>query len=396
MKRTHCRRGQALAPLLYAVLLASCAVAPERSPSGTGTTGQPPAAPAPTAPSPAATLPEQRGDDGSVDLWEQLRATFAMDDCDGDPAIGRWAARFTHSPKHFEQNLQRSLPRLRYIQSVAAAHQVAGEFVLLPWVESRYQPVRGRGGAPAGMWQIVPATAGSLGLPVSRGFDGRMDVAASTEAVMGMLHRYYVQFGDWRMADYAFNAGEFAIRKLVAKHGMPPATPTVPKLPVRNVTREHLIKLLAIACVVRQPERFGVHLPTLPTEEHLVAVPIEHPMSMTAAAAHAGMSVDALRRYNAAFLDNRIDPQLSSSLLLPGNRVDQFVEAMRQATTADDAPPVAANPSPPAATYRVRKGDSLWTISRKHGVTVKQLKRWNGLHGNAVHPGQELQLGAPD
>jgi membrane-bound lytic murein transglycosylase D len=377
-------------------LLASCAtVAPERSPSGSGSnqTSLPPV----TTPSSPTTRPEKNDDTAPVDLWEQLRGSFAMDDCDGDPAIGRWAARFTHDPKRFEQNLQRSLPRLRYIQDVAEAHQVAGEFVLLPWVESRYEPVRGRGGAPAGMWQIVPATAGSLGLPVNRGFDGRMDVAASTEAVMSMLHRYYAQFGDWRLTDYAFNAGEFAVRKLVAKHGTPPAEPVIPKLPVRNVTREHLIKLLAIACVIRQPERFGVHLPTLPTAEHLVAVPIEHPMSMTAAAAHAGMSVDALRRYNAAFLDNRIDPQLSGALLLPGNRVDQFVEAMRQATAADDAPPVAADPPPPHITrYKVRKGESLWTISKKHGVTVKQLKRWNSLRGDAVHPGQELRLTAPD
>jgi len=313
-----------------------------------------------------------------------------MDDCDADPAILHWAGRFTASPKRFERYLQSTLPRLRFIQAIAAKHQVAGEFVLLPWVESRYRPVPGHGRQPGGMWQIVPVTAGALGLKVSRRFDGRMDVEASTEAVMSMLQRYYQQFGDWRLVDYAFNAGEFAVRKLVARHGMPPPNPAIPQLPVRNVTREHLIKLLAIACVVREPGRFQVTLPTLPEDQHLVAVPIEHPMTVATAASHAGMTVDALRRYNAAFLDNRIDPAHASSLLLPGNRVDQFVEAVRKAGAAADAPPPIR-----AAEHTVGKGETLWEIARRYGLSVKQLAHWNALRGNRIHPGQRLLLEPP-
>ena len=387
MSRQARRRARRLVPLAT-VLLASCASLPPSAPGGRGqlpppsatiTLPQPPVAATPT-PAPQAT----------PDSWDALRASFAMEDCDADPAIMHWARQFTANRDGFEQQMAASLQRLRFIQSVAARHRVAGEFVLLPWVESRFRPVRGRHGQPGGMWQIMPITAKALGLRVNRRFDGRMDVEAATDAVMSLLQRYYEQFGDWRLVDYAFNAGEFAVRRLVSAHGAPPPQPAIPRLPVRKVTREHLIKLLAIACVVREPARFGVTLPTLPEDRRLVAVPIDHPMTVATAASHAGMSVDALRRYNAAFLDNRIDPAHASSLLLPGNRVDQFVEAMRKAGTAGDAPPPLK-----IREHTVRPGETLWQIARRYRLSTRQLERWNRLAGSRIRPGQKLRLEPP-
>ena len=398
MIRSHARLIRPLAPLL-AALLAACATAPSPKPSpaprlvspnqsSTAAAAPPPATPAKESESTSTPTSEP---------WSRLRASFAMADCDSDPAVQAWAHRFTANPRRFEQRLAQSLPRLRFIQGIAEKHRVAGEFVLLPWVESRYLPVQGRGRQPAGMWQIVPATAGSLGLRVNRHFDGRMDVAAATEAVMTMLRRYQDQLQDWRLTDYAYNAGEYAVRKLVARHGAPPEQPVIPKLPVKNVTREHLIKLLAIACVIREPDRFQVELPTLAKEQHLVAVPIEHPMSMASAAKHAGMSIDTLRDYNAAFLNNRIDPNFAPTLMLPDNRVDQFVQAMRNAGESEETSvPSDQAPAGKAPSHTVRPGESLWLIAKRTGVGVQQLRRWNGLHDNRVHPGQVLHLAPPD
>jgi membrane-bound lytic murein transglycosylase D len=46
-----------------------------------------------------------------------------------------------------------------------------------------------------------------------------------------------------------------------------------------------------------------------------------------------------------------------------------------------------------STTYKVRNGDSLWKIAHRHNVTVAQLSRWNGLKQNAViKPGQKLVI----
>ena len=46
--------------------------------------------------------------------------------------------------------------------------------------------------------------------------------------------------------------------------------------------------------------------------------------------------------------------------------------------------------------HTVRSGESLWTIARKVGVKVDQLRAWNALeHGAVLRPGQKLYL-SPD
>jgi len=39
------------------------------------------------------------------------------------------------------------------------------------------------------------------------------------------------------------------------------------------------------------------------------------------------------------------------------------------------------------AYYRVRRGDSLWTIGRRFNVSPAKLRQWNNLRSNLIHPG---------
>ncbi len=53
-----------------------------------------------------------------------------------------------------------------------------------------------------------------------------------------------------------------------------------------------------------------------------------------------------------------------------------------------------AGPEP--VLYQVVAGDSLWRIANSHGVTVGQLKEWNGLRSDAIDVGQVLRIFPPD
>ena len=46
-------------------------------------------------------------------------------------------------------------------------------------------------------------------------------------------------------------------------------------------------------------------------------------------------------------------------------------------------------------THIVRRGESLGVISRKYRCYTSQLKQWNKLRGNTIHPGQRLIVYAP-
>jgi membrane-bound lytic murein transglycosylase D len=42
--------------------------------------------------------------------------------------------------------------------------------------------------------------------------------------------------------------------------------------------------------------------------------------------------------------------------------------------------------------YQVRSGDSLWTIARRHNISPEEIKRWNNLKDNTIYPGNRLIL----
>ncbi|MEL7160721.1 MAG: LysM peptidoglycan-binding domain-containing protein, partial [Bacteroidota bacterium] len=52
-----------------------------------------------------------------------------------------------------------------------------------------------------------------------------------------------------------------------------------------------------------------------------------------------------------------------------------------------------SNPNVPAAQYHsVVKGETLYAISRKYGLTVPQLQQLNGLRGTTISVGQQLRV----
>ncbi|HEY9131686.1 MAG TPA: LysM peptidoglycan-binding domain-containing protein [Dyella sp.] len=393
-------------PLALTGLLAACVSAPPKSPHSAPDIAPPQGTPQvgdidhPVAPA-AVAAPVANN------VWDRLRNSFAMDDCDADPAIVDAARKFTSNPQRFQEQLNDVLPHLVYVEQIAAKHQVAGEFVLLPWVESHYRPVPGHKNNPAGMWQIMPATARALGMRMDKRYDGRLDASQATDKIMALLRRYHDDLGDWRMVDYAYNAGEFSVRNLIGKYGMPPADPAIPRMPVKRITREHLVKLLAMACVVREPDRFQVSLPTLTSDQRLVKVEVDKAMPMAQAASHAGMSVSDFKFLNPGFRSDTIDPNLASYLLLPSGKAEQFRQTATQSATASladmslvpaEGAPLAAADDQPArsaskgATYKVKSGDTLSAIARQHGVTIKQLQRWNHLSGARLKPGQTIAI----
>jgi membrane-bound lytic murein transglycosylase D len=389
-----------LLPLLLSALLAACAGAPPHAPRPSAREIPPETTASPDAAPPAG---EQPAPAPATDIWDRLRGSFAMPGCDADPAVLDWARRYTRHPQKFESQLQAVMPRLVYVQQVADRYDVAGEFVLLPWVESHFQPVPARKRRPAGMWQITPVTAGVMGLRVDGHYDGRLDVPAAANAVMKLLEQYHEQFHDWRVAAYAYNAGEFTIRKMIRTHGMPAEQPAIPHWPVRKVTREHLVKLLGMACVVREPERFHVSLPTLPDEQHLVQTEIPHSMPIARAAGHAGMSVDALKHFNPAFHSNTIDASAAPYLVLPARHARQFRDALLEHASgagddllANAGTGTASDANTARRIHTVKRGDSLWQIARDYSVSVSQLQLWNHLGSHALKPGQTLTVSAPN
>ena len=90
------------------------------------------------------------------------------------------------------------------------------------------------------------------------------------------------------------------------------------------------------------------------------------------------------------------EPSTTSVAYAPAANVRFSPTRPGSATAGLNAVPTAGISDPkPSATYVVVKGDSLWTVAKKNGVTVNELVKANALKPNAaLKLGQKLVLPA--
>lgn len=100
-----------------------------------------------------------------------------------------------------------------------------------------------------------------------------------------------------------------------------------------------------------------------------------------------GVGVSQIKRWNGLRSNNlRIGQRLTIYPKKPATTVAK--------TTSKVAHKIPQQlPKDPAKIHVVESGDSLWTISRKYpGISIQNLKDWNGLNGNSLKPGTKLRL----
>lgn len=86
------------------------------------------------------------------------------------------------------------------------------------------------------------------------------------------------------------------------------------------------------------------------------------------------VSVSEIKKWN----------NLRSSTIKTGNKLKIY-------STKEDNSKTSRSAS--TTTYIVRNGDSLYTIAKKYpGVSTDDLKKWNDISGNNIHPGMKLKI----
>ncbi len=87
------------------------------------------------------------------------------------------------------------------------------------------------------------------------------------------------------------------------------------------------------------------------------------------------------------------DPYLAYVDRLNGRQAIRVAAAETPATVsagASPSGPSAATDEPAVADYRVNRGDTLWSIARRHDTSVAELKELNGLRSSRIAAGQVL------
>ncbi len=81
---------------------------------------------------------------------------------------------------------------------------------------------------------------------------------------------------------------------------------------------------------------------------------------------------------------------LNDNLLHPGQRLTVYYS--RSVVAKPVREKVADPPPVPRGFHRVREGETLYSLSKKYGVPIRKLKKWNKMHSSLIHPGDLLRV----
>jgi len=177
------------------------------------------------------------------------------------------------------------------IEPILKQYNIPSDFKFLPLLESAVtnRAVSRRGAA--GFWQLMPQTAQSLGLVVSRKRDDRFNLLKSTHAACRYLNDLYEQLGSWMLVATAYNAGPNYIQQLSRQH--PDMHPMA--LPYRSAeTKAYLYQAVAVKELLTRPEAYRDYLSSRHLE--LLSGNVVLPDERAAILASFDISEDAFER----------------------------------------------------------------------------------------------------
>jgi membrane-bound lytic murein transglycosylase D len=364
--------------LIAASALSGCLSTPEREVSISE-----PAKPAVKAAS--ARLPERRPprQTQQSDLWERIRLGMKLEPRDNTRVTAE-LKRLTPHPKYLTRVGEKARPFLYLIVEEVEARDLPTELSLIPIIESRFNPRAESPMKAAGLWQFMPRTGKGMGLKQNWWYDGRRDVAASTRAALDYLKQLNRQFkGDWELALAAYNAGVGRVQGAIKKNRRAGKPTDYWSLDLPRETQRYVPKLLAVRQLVDSPKRYGMALPKIENRPALELVNLDHQIDLALAAELSGIDLTELQHLNPCFKRWATDPKGPHDLLLPSPTAAIFREQIAG---------LEPDQRVTWARYKVRSGESLTRIARRHGTTTAVLRQANGLRGQHVPAGHQLLI----
>lgn len=312
-------------------------------------------------------------------IWPRIAQGMRIVDPE-EPETVTWARWYAKHPDQFSQILARSQPFMWYIVEAVELRDMPLELALLPAVESGFNPQAQSQKKARGLWQFVPTTGKSLGLRENAFYDGKCDVVASTRAALDYLQSLNRRYDSWLLALAAYNVGSRNLSNSIKQAG----NDVFWGLKLPKETREHVPRLLGVALLIKQPERFGVTLPPMPAKPEAEMIYLDGPTDLESAGADAGIEQETLEFYNPG-LKQLSNTSSKRVVLLPA------LEAASLRTVLA-AGSYKAKPAKQVE-HVIARGDSLWVIARQYKVSVAQLREWNQLDAKTrLKPGRTLRV----
>lgn len=307
--------------------------------------------------------------------------------------------------KHYLKNRRQMLQRLMNLseyyfpmfEEELDRQNLPLELKYLAVIESALNPkARSRVGA-TGLWQFMFATGKMFGLDVNSYVDERSDPIRSTAAAATYLKSLNESFGDWDLALASYNYGPGNVSKAIRRSGGAKDYWTLRHYLPRE-TAGYVPAFLATMYIFEYAKEHGFErknerIPYVATD----TVRVKRQITLDQVAQMTNLDKQEIEFLNPSYKLGIIPVVKGKDyyLRLPITALGTFVSNeetiyayLDEKKSSKEESPVIQEPE--KIRYRVKNGDYLGRIASLYGVSINQIKTWNGLRNNNLKVGQNL------
>jgi membrane-bound lytic murein transglycosylase D len=304
-----------------------------------------------------------------VDLWERIRAGFAIPDLDN--ALARRKTReYAANRDYLQRMFDRSRFYLYHIVEEIEKRGLPTELALLPMVESAFNPLAYSRAHASGLWQFIPGTGRRFDLEQNWWYDARRDIVDSTGAALDYLTKLHKMHGHWHLALASYNWGENAVARAVARNRKAKKPTNYAALRMPRETQHYVPKLQALKNIIAEPAKYGISLDPIPNEPYFTVLNQPPELDVALAARLAEMPVEEFVALNPGFSRPFIRSGEDTRIILPSDKVAVFHDNLAR----HDPDELLS-----WEVYQPGKGESLAKIAAKFEIPISELKRVNGI-----------------
>ena len=315
------------------------------------------------------------------DIWQRVRSqfNFKFEDNSCITAQRNW---YLKHPDYMKRVAIRAKPFLHLIVEKLEQQKMPLELVLLPIVESAFDPFAYSHGRAAGMWQFIPSTGKRFGMKQTWWYDGRRDVMASTQGAIDYLN-YLVKMydGNWFHALAAYNSGEGRVQRAISKNRKAGKPTDFWNLDLPRETRAYVPKLLALADILANSEQYDFKWPKIDNIPFTQEVIVGSQIDLALAAQMAGLTVKEIHSLNPGYNRWATDPNGPFTLLLPIDKAEKFSIEIAKTDNSQRLNWVR---------HKVKSGDSLLKLAKQYHTTTDIISKVNELRSNMIIAGEHL------
>ncbi len=309
---------------------------------------------------------------------------------------------------------------LRRMEEIFRLENMPVQLTRLPFVESSFNIyARSKVGA-SGIWQFVPRT-GRAFMKVNKHVDERNDPVVATKGAAKLLKQNFNLLGTWPLALTGYNHGAYGLQRLSNKLKTKDLAEIIQKSSKRSFgfAGENFYScFLAVVHVEANADKYFGNVKRSPELIYEI-VPTTTTIGWSNVVEWFEGDEDKAKLYNPHINRPRkgnFEIPRSIELHLPMEKRDIAITAMEdmakrprstkvassalmkqaEAAEIEDRPVKKSSitvDDPKASVYRVKRGDNLTSISKKLGISVRDLMEANNLKSaKKIRPGMKLML----